>query len=286
MNPTQLIYTGCFFKDRYLCLLKSLLETSIKFGKVDFNTTRFLVFTNQALKQKILDLYDELDIKGDIMILDKPIHTVINHSIDERRRMEASASRLHIFDYPEIHKYKKILWLDCDILISNNLNNIFTIDPKNKLNVAWEGNTKAGYWGRWIWDYKGEKNPNTKSFNCGVLYFNNCKEIKNLFLEIVHFYSFDYFKNPAGFVIPACLEQPFINYFAITKNMYNMNLNNIIVHHPKSYEGYTIAHFPGLHSDKNLKKYLKIISKIDSENLPTTSLPYKELWYPPQEELQ
>ena len=63
--------------------------------------------------------------------------------------------------------------------------------------------------------------------------------------------------------------------------MYNLNLHNIIFHHPKSYEGYTIAHFPGKYSDKNLKNYLKIISKIDSENLPTTPPPYKELWYPP-----
>jgi len=140
MDPTQLIYTGCFFKNNIL-LLTSLLETSIEYGKIDFNTTRFLVFTNKKLKQKILDLYKTYSVKGDVMILNKPICTMVRHSRNEIYKLEVAAAKLHIFDYPEIHKYKKILWLDYNTIISNNLNNIFAIDPKKKILSNYENKT-------------------------------------------------------------------------------------------------------------------------------------------------
>ena len=37
---------------------------------------------------------------------------------------EACYSRLKIFEYSDINKYDKILYLDYDILITNNLSNI------------------------------------------------------------------------------------------------------------------------------------------------------------------
>ena len=46
---------------------------------------------------------------------------------------EAGYSRLKIFDYPCINLYNKILYLDCDILVTNSINNILDFQLENKL---------------------------------------------------------------------------------------------------------------------------------------------------------
>ena len=123
-------------------MLDLLFESIIKYGQIDFKKTRILVMTDNTLESKVKKLYEKYKLRGDILIL-KNITNVF----------ESCCARLQIFKYHVLHKYKKIIWLDCDILITNNLSNILKYEPHEKLYVASEGNTFHQYWGRWLYDY-------------------------------------------------------------------------------------------------------------------------------------
>ena len=49
MTKKNLIYTGCFFNEKYVHMLDLLFESIIKYGKINFKKTRILVMTDNAL---------------------------------------------------------------------------------------------------------------------------------------------------------------------------------------------------------------------------------------------
>lgn len=60
--------------------------------------------------------------------------------------MESSMKKIEIFDFEHIHKYDKVLFLDCDIVITNNTNYIFDIITRNDvLYVVRNCNTIKNY---------------------------------------------------------------------------------------------------------------------------------------------
>jgi len=50
--------------------------------------------------------------------------------------VEASKLKVNIFDYPNINKYDKILYLDVDIICKGDITNIFDYDSQDKLEVV------------------------------------------------------------------------------------------------------------------------------------------------------
>jgi lipopolysaccharide biosynthesis glycosyltransferase len=48
--------------------------------------------------------------------------------LDVKSLFDAGCTRLNIFKYENIEKYKKILYLDTDILLNSNVNVLFDID--------------------------------------------------------------------------------------------------------------------------------------------------------------
>ena len=241
-----LIYSCVFFNETYIHLLSLLLRSYKLFGNPSDNVD-YLVICNTDFRERIEATFDSLDISGDVWCLDL------------KTMFEAGFSRLRIFDYQNINIYNKLLYLDCDILVTNSVKSILDFPLENKLHALEEGNTNHGYWGSQFFD----KNPNCPAFTSGALLFSNNAVVKDLFSRILlHIHN----HVTSGLPIPRCLDQPFIVYHAVKDNLYdNQKLINTVVnnpnaddpwrpkHAPSCYNGQTICHFPGGPGDADAK---------------------------------
>ena len=252
-----LIYSCVFFNKNYLKLLELLLNSFKKYNNVI--NVDYLIITNPDFKNKIENIFNSLDIPGKIF------------TINYTEIFQACYSRLNIFDYQDIDKYSKILYLDTDILITNDISNILELKlDKNILYTLEEGFTNEyEYGGGYLFEKNNDKfiNP-TSAFTSGILFFNNCNEIKELFANILN-----HIKNNTLNFIPATFDQPFIVYHAVKNNLYdNQKLINIVINNPTKFNNETISHFPGIKGkpggvgnfeDKyeRMKKYSNIINK-------------------------
>jgi lipopolysaccharide biosynthesis glycosyltransferase len=234
-----IVYSCVFFNEKYVNLINLLLKSYKLFGNSS-DDVDYLIICNPDYQKKIQELFDNLDINGKIWCLDL------------KTMFEAGYSRLKIFNYPDINLYNKILYLDCDILVTNSINNILDFQLENKLYALQEGNTNHHYWGK---QFFGKNNPNCEAFTSGILLFNNNIIIKDLFSQILlHINN----HITSKLSIPGCLDQPFIVYHAVKNNLYdNQKLINIVINNPnvsdlwrpkqihQNYNGQTICHFPG-----------------------------------------
>ena len=242
-----LIYSCVFFNEKYSELLNLLLTSYKLFGNCSDNID-YLIICNPSFNDKIQKILNNLNMNGKIWCLDL------------KSKFEAGYSRLEIFNYPNINLYNKILYLDCDILITNSLNKVLDLELENKLYCLQEGNTKFDDWGK---NFFKNDNPNCSGFSSGVLLFNNNILIKDLFSQILldisnHINS----KLP----IPGCLDQPFIVYRAVKTNLYNnQKLVNLVINNPNDFNGESISHFPG-GPGKFENKY-KVMSKFMSDKM-------------------
>ena len=223
-----LIYSTVFTNEKYFNLLDLLLKSYIEFGKPE-NNVEYLLISNTIYEKKILNLFEKYNIKGNIWLI--PNNCFIT----------ALCSRLFIFDYENINNYNKILYLDTDILITNNLKNIFNFNMENILYVLKENGTTDGvYWGRELF---GNNNPKASAFTSGILLFNNDESIKKLFKDIINHIKYNITNK---LVLPHWLDQAFIVYHCVRKNMYNNEkLIGMVVNNPKKLDKEIISHFPG-----------------------------------------
>lgn len=118
----QLIYFVIGGEPEYANLLRFAIHTIRCHPANDIYD--IMVMCDQNYSKNIDDLRSIVDI----------YHTPVNPS-----HIYASMRKVEIFNYPYIHKYDKILYLDCDILISGDLKPLFdTIIQKNLLYVVRE----------------------------------------------------------------------------------------------------------------------------------------------------
>ena len=233
-----LIYSCVFFQKRYINLINLLLKSYILYGGNNLNID-YLIICDPIFKNKINTIFKNLNINGKIWCLN--LNT----------KFEACCSRLKIFEYVNINNYSKILYLDCDILITNELSNILKFPLEDNIYALQEGNTDHHFWGKQLFN----PNPNIPAFTSGILLFNNCLTIKNLFVDILNHINTELKKLNYKPLFKQNIEvdfnklfgdQPFIVYHSITKNLYNnTKLINIVVNNPSKFNGETISHFPG-----------------------------------------
>ena len=120
----NLVYSCVFVQKEYIELFDKLLET---FNKHEENhTITYLVITSPNFESDIKTLFENVDVKYDIFLID------LTTDNNQDTIYESTYSRYRIFEYPKIDNFKKILYLDCDIIIVNNMNPIFSIDTNNK----------------------------------------------------------------------------------------------------------------------------------------------------------
>lgn len=230
----NLVYSCVFFQKSYIELIELLLKSYKLFGEPSIDTD-YLVICSPSFKDEIEQLFDTLHMKGRTWCID--LHT----------KFEAGYSRLYVFDYPEIEQYEKIMYLDCDILITNRLERVFEIQLEDKLYALKEGVTTHEYWGGQFF----ENRLNTDGFSSGILLFNNCSTMRGLFQMILNHIK-SHIDN--GLYIPICLDQPFIVFHAIRNSLYNNTaLEKIMINNPKTFQYELISHFPGDPGNYNRK---------------------------------
>lgn len=212
-----------------------LLESILIYGNLDDNTN-ILVYTSTQFMNVI---------KRSHLFCDK-IKFQINdtyHNIDK-----ACKARLDLFNLPSITKYNKILYLDTDILLKDNINKVFNVCEEDILYVLEQGeiNSNTDFWGKSLFGNEITNYNDKSAFTSGILLFNNCEKIKDLFQKI----NEDIINRPHLFH-----DQPHIVYNAFKYNLYNNKIlkslvvsNNNNIHSDK-----VIHHFsggPGVYQDK------------------------------------
>ena len=223
------IFICVFNQSKYVDMFYLLLESILLYGNL--NHTHILVYTSTPFMNQIKQnpLWNET-----IVFEIKDTYHDIN---------TACKARLDLFNLPSVSNYKKILYLDTDILVKNDINKVFDVCKKDILYVLEEGNLTDGH------DYYGEvtlfgneihKYRDKSAFTSGILLFNNCKIIKDLFQTILE----DIQNRPFRF---SCYDQPYIVYNAFHSNLYdNKVLKSLVVNNDTNIQSNkVIHHFPG-----------------------------------------
>ena len=126
-----------------------------------YNTyrTKYLIITHKSFEPEIKQLLSKYNINHDIWCLN--IKSIFG----------ACCSRLLIFNYPKINKYKKILYLDTDIIITSTLNYDEPMASDTNFNLAGADQKAddATIDGNFVFDELGLKSKSGDGRNEGLL---------------------------------------------------------------------------------------------------------------------
>ena len=192
----------CLFENRkYLDMTFILLDSIFLFGQID-QETDILIYTSTVFKDILIKKYNE---RTNIIF-------VINDNINTLDT--ACKARLDLFDFDVITNYRKILYLDTDIVTKDRLNVIFNIIKEDILYVLAEGQIQfeEDFYGNSLFGEEVHNYTDKTAFSSGIMLFNNCDKIKQLFQHI---------KNDMKIRSHTFFDQPFIVYNAFKYNLYN-----------------------------------------------------------------
>ena len=223
------IFCCVFNEEKYVDMFFLLLESIFIYGNLDYNTN-ILVYTSTPFMDKIKQshLFNIEKIKFEI--------NDTYYDIDK-----ACKARLDLFNFPSIINYNKILYLDTDILVKDDINKVFNVCEDDILYVLEEGDLNTGFHdhhGRSLFGNELKNYDDKTAFTSGILLFNNCEKIKDLFNKI----NEDINKRPHCFH-----EQPHFVYNAFKYNLYNNKiLKDLVVNNDNNiHSNKVIHHFPG-----------------------------------------
>jgi hypothetical protein len=166
------------------------------------------VFTSSNLKENIDNIARNFEI---------PIKTKI-FEFDEWHSMYYA--RIYIYEYENIGLYDKVLYLDTDIIVQNDLSIIFQQDIEERVYAMKEGTIEHEYHGGQFFDFT-KIDKDIIGMNSGILLFKPTKEILQIFHDIHdHIISIRKDNNH----LPGCVDQPFINYHFIKNNRHDTTL--------------------------------------------------------------
>ena len=202
---TNLVYMAVFHNKQYIELLK-ILMIGVKFF-TDTTNIDFLVMTTE----EFIPAIQELSVTFGIPILIKLFGFTSMH--------ESSCARLYIYDYENIDQYEKLLYTDTDVTVQGDLAKLFAIDTCDKIYALSEGTIEHEYHGGWFFDFSSI-DKDTPGMNAGIMLFKNTPEIRELFKgAAAHIET----RRHSGEYMPACLDQPFMNYHIIKAGKQNTN---------------------------------------------------------------
>jgi len=222
----NLVYMCVFYQTNYIHLLKLLVRSIHERSKLNKETTDVLVMTSP---------YFHPYIQYELKEFDLPIKY---HILDLNTLMEASCCKLRIFQYEDVDKYEKILYVDTDVLINSDINVLFDthVSPE-KMYALEEGHTGHEFWGSQFF----EPGHDLPAFSAGVFYFINSPSMKKLFQD-----TNDHIASYSG-QIPTCLDQPFLVYNSFVQGKYdNQMMKSYMENNPDVVDSSKIIyHFPG-----------------------------------------
>ena len=267
------IFICIFNQEQYVDMFYLLLESIFLYGNLDDNTD-ILIYTSNPF----MDL-----IKQNHLFNGKKMKFETNDTYDNVDK--ACKARLDLFHLSSIINYEKVLYLDTDILVKDNINKVFDVCKEDILYVLEEGTIDGNpdYWGKTLFGNEIGNYTDKTAFSSGILLFNNCEKIRELFHKITE----DIINRPYYF---SCYDQPYIIYSAITYNLYdNKILKSLVVNRDNNiHSDKVIHHFPGgpgiyekkiytmitfLNSIKEFNAKNKLIKDILCPPLKNTSLP-------------
>jgi lipopolysaccharide biosynthesis glycosyltransferase len=160
------IFCCVFNQEKYVDMFFLLLESLNLYGNLNENTD-ILVYTSTEFMN--------------IIKQSRLFNRIVFEINDTYNNIDKSCkARLDLFNL-SISKYEKILYLDIDILVKDDINKVFDVCKEDILYVLEEGDIHddTDYWGKTLF---GEEinNYDNKAFTSGILLFNNCEKIKNL----------------------------------------------------------------------------------------------------------
>jgi len=223
------IFVCVFNQEKYVDMFYLLLESIFIYGNLD-NNTNILVYTSTVFMNMIKKS----------SLFNEKITFEINDNYNDIEK--SCKSRLDLFNLSSVSKYEKILYLDTDILVKDDINKVFDVCKKDVLYVLEEGSieNKNDHHGHTLFGDEIHHYSDKSAFTSGILLFNNCDKIKHLFSQIVE----DIINRPYDFI---CFDQPYIVYNAFKNNVYdNKTLKSLVVNNDSNiYSDKVIHHFPG-----------------------------------------
>ncbi len=230
INNMNCIFCCVFNQEKYVDMFFLLLESIFIYGNLH-NNTNILVYTSTLFMNKI---------KQSHLFNNEKIKFEINDTYDNIDK--AYKARLDFFNLPSMTNYNKILYLDTDILVKDEINKVFDVCEEDILYVLEEGelHSDIDFCGKSLFGNEINNYNDKSAFSSGILLFNNCEKIKDLFFKI----NEDIIKRPFNF---PCYDQPYIVYNAFKYNLYNNKiLKTIAVNNDNNiYSNKVIHHFPG-----------------------------------------
>lgn len=262
---TKCIFICVFNQEKYIELFYLLVKSIRLYGNLI--DTDILVYTSTLFMNKIKQSF----------LYNDQMKFVLNNSYNTVD--QACKARLDLFQFKSISKYNKILYLDTDIIIKNDINKLFDIVDEDILYVLEEGtiDDTRDYWGKTLFG-KELDTYEKPAFTSGIMLFNNCEKIKVLFGKIKE----DIIARP--YYGTYFMDQPYIVYNAFKYNLYNNQvlkkfaINNnfdinsdIIIHHfpggPGIYE-YKLFHMNVFLNKLNNDRFKNKITIYDTKIPP------------------
>jgi len=169
------------------------------FSRIENFPFDILVMTSPDFEKEVQDLSELIQI---------PLKTKI---FSFNTLQDSYFARIHIYDYEHIHEYDKILYIDTDILVQNDLSSLFLEPLDEKVYGLSEGTIEHEYHGGWFFDFN-TIDKNIPGMNSGILIFPNTPTICNIF-EACKTHVNE--QKRKGAAMPATPDQAFLNYHFI-----------------------------------------------------------------------
>ena len=238
------IFICLFNNPNYINMLYILLDSIHSYGSINNGSNEILIYTSSKFMNMIKQSH-----------FYKALNKIICFEINDNYNTVETAckSRLDLFNLASVAKYSKFLYLDTDIVVKGDLNIVFNLCTKDKLYALEEGfiDSETDFWGKTLFENAKDLylyTNNTTAFSSGILLFNNCDKMKQLFTII----QTDFKKRPFQFY---CHDQPYIIYNAFKYGLYdNQVLKYVVVNNDHDYGSNKIIHHfpgdPGIHKNK------------------------------------
>ena len=217
----NLVYICIFLSKEQLEFLRLFLFSMILYSNMELFD--LVIITTEDFVKDINKIGDLLNIKLNILLTsykDTP----------EKAMMD----RFKIFEYPDIDKYSKLLYLDTDILFQGKLETLFNLEIEDKVYGVIEHDMKieSVTHGGELFDFT-KVNKNISGVNAGVLLFKNSDTIKHLFMSIVKKREELITNNITYGINDQCL----LNYFCVLNNLFGNNIlsNYVYLSHAIAY---------------------------------------------------
>jgi hypothetical protein len=251
------IFCCVFYQEKYIDMFFLLLESIFIYGNLDENIN-ILIYTSTQFMNIIKQSH----------LFNEKIIFEINDTYDNIDK--ACKARLDLFNLPSIINYSKILYLDTDILVKDNINKVLDVCKEDLLYVLEEGHLTMNdnfYGGKTLFGNEINNYNDKTAFTSGILLFNNCEKIKDLFNKI----NEDIVNRPNNF---SCYDQPYIVYNAFKYNLYNNKiLKSFVVNNDNDINSdKVIHHFPGgpgiyRHKIDAMTIFLNSLNKINKNSM-------------------